>query len=195
MYEQYFCFCQEGIVDTGAASREEAKKTELDLAREVAIGRRDNVDDKSKRKLKDYLKSNFWVPDMTPDAAKKKTEKPPDRPLSPCTQRPLKVSGIFSINLVKDEAGSDGPRDVKYTCPVSLKQITHQKVVAIRSTGTVMLKECYDNFVKKDLSDPVTGKTFVEKDVIQLTAGGTGFSGHEDSQSKGTYYRPNMGGC
>lgn len=190
-----FIDLQEGIVDT-SGMKEEKRSTE-ELARDVAIGRRDNitVDDKVKSKLKDYLKSNFWVADMTPHAAKTKTEKPPDRPLSPCTQRPLKVTGIFSINLVKDEEGSDGPCDTRFLCPVSQKEITHQKVVAIRSTGTTMLKECYDKFVKKDLVDPVTGKPFVEKDVVELVSGGTGFSGHEDSQSKGTFYRPNMGGC
>lgn len=104
------------------------------------------------------------------------------------------MTGIFSVNLIKDEESST-KGDAVYTCPVSSKQITHQKVIAIRTTGTVMLKECYEKFVKSDKVDPVTNTPFKEKDVVELTAGGTGFSGHEDSQSQGTFYRPNMGGC
>jgi nitric oxide synthase-interacting protein len=193
--QRQFIDLQEGIVDTTATKSAISKKSAEEVARDVAIGRRDALDDTLKEKLKDHLKSNFWVPDMTPDSGKRKVEKPQERPLSPCTQRPLKVTGIFSINLVKDEAASSGKSDLKYMCPVSQKQITSQKVVAIRSTGTVMLKDCYEKYVKKDLVDPVTQKKFMEKDVVELTSGGTGFAGHEDSQSQGTLHRENMGGC
>ena len=44
------------------------------------------------------------------------------------------------------------------------------QVIAIRSTGTVMLKECYENYVKADLVDPVTSKPFKETDVVELVA-------------------------
>ena len=44
------------------------------------------------------------------------------------------------------------------------------QVVAIRSSGTVMLKECYDNYVKADGVDPVSGKKFEEKDVVELVS-------------------------
>jgi hypothetical protein len=37
------------------------------------------------------------------------------------------VTGIFSINLVKDEVNST-KGDATYTCPISMKEITHQKV-------------------------------------------------------------------
>ena len=68
-----FIELQEGIVD--ASVKEGEKKSEEQVAKEVAIGRRDGLDDKTKAKLKDHLKSNFWVPDMTPSAGKTKTEK------------------------------------------------------------------------------------------------------------------------
>jgi len=189
---KHFIDTQEGIVDT---SVKEEKKSIQEVALQVSTGRRDGLTDDAKAKLKDHLKSNFWVPDMTPHAGKRKTAKPQDRPSSPCTQRPLKVTGIFSLNLLKDEEGSTSAADMIFTCPVSHKQITHQKVIAIRSTGTVMLKECYEKIVKADMIDPVTGKAFTEKDVVDIVTGGTGFSGHEDSMSQATMYRPNMGGC
>jgi len=188
---QEFIDLQEGIVDKSI----KVKKTEEQIAKEVSIGRRDGLEEADKDLVKKHLKSNFWVPDVTPDGMKVKVKEPDKRPLSPCTQRPLKITSIFSINLVVDEKASDGPRDVSYMCPVSKKQITHQKCVAIKTTGTVMLKECYDQFVKADMMDPETGKKFSEKDVVELMSGGTGFSGHQDSQSQTTHYRPNMGGC
>lgn len=187
-----FIDSQEGIVDTTVKLQ---KKSTEDIAKEVSIGRRDHLDDQLKKQLKDHLKSNFWVPDMTPDGVKQKTEKPPDRPLSPCTQRPLKITSIFPVNLIKDEGASDGPRDIRFMCPVSQKQITHQKVVCIKSTGTVMLKDCYEKYVKKDLVDPETQKPFKESDVVNLVSGGTGFAGHDDSQAEATWQRENMGAC
>jgi len=187
-----FLESQEGIVDTTAKLQ---NKSAEQVAKEVSIGRRDHLDDDLRKKLKDHLKSNFWVPDMTPAAKATKTAKPIDRPLSPITGTPLKITQLVPINLILDEDASDGPRDVRFMCPVSQKQITHQKVIAIKNTGTVMIKECFEKFAKDDAQDPVTGKPFKKSDILELISGGTGFAGHEDSQAEATHHRDNMGGC
>merc|ERR1719473_137565 len=119
---------------------------------------------------------------MTPDNVKTATEKPDKRPQSPCSRQPLKVSSLFKLNLVKDEEACNGKGDVKYMCPVSQKQIVHQKVIAIKTTGTVMIKDYYEKYVKAEGVDPVTGKKFKKSDVVELIGGGSGFAGHEDSQ-------------
>ena len=57
-------------------------------------------------------------------------------------------------------------------------------------SGEVILESCVKTLVTPTMKCPITGKTLRKKDVIKLTAGGTGFSSHNKVEAK--VYRPNL---
>lgn len=52
------------------------------------------------------------------------------------------------------------------------------------------MESCVKTLVTPTMKCPITGKTLRKKDVIKLTAGGTGFSSHNKVEAK--VYRPNL---
>lgn len=71
-----------------------------------------------------------------------------------------------------------------------LQRMTTQPCVAITRTGTVMLKSSYDEFAKSDMVDPIAGKKFKEKDVVELRKAATGFA--SSGKVEAEVYRPTM---
>ncbi len=135
------------------------------------------ADPRSKgEKQKELKTSSHWLPEFTPAAPKRqKTEKPPKRPLSPISGRPLRLKDLTPIKFTTI-GGRAGGGDVKVVCDVSQKQITYQDVVFIKTTGAVMLAQCYKDFAKATMKCPKTGKGFAEADVITIKNDGTGFA-------------------
>merc|ERR1712159_826092 len=149
-------------------------------------GKRDGVSQELTEKRKEFLNSNFWVPTMTPDNLKSTIAKPEKRPRSPMSGQPLKLKDLIPLNLLEDSDGEKG----SFICAVSKKELKHQKVVLIKSSGQVMLRKCFDELAKPEMKCPVTGISFKEEDVIDLKTGGTGFSAHNEVVAK--RYRPSM---
>ena len=112
-------------------------------------------------KQEQIRKSAFWLPEHAPGHRKRKLEKPPKRPNSPLSGRPLKLSQLVSIQLRRSDSG-------KPLCAVSQKEINFNAAVAIATSGQVMLKEHFETMAKKSGVCPVTGTKFTKKDVIVL---------------------------
>ena len=70
------------------------------------------------------------------------------------------------------------------------KTITTQKVVVIKSTGTLLLESSALETCFRNLRDPLTNKSFTMEDVIELVPASSGFA------SSGTViakkYRPSF---
>eukprot|EP00658_Telonema_sp_P-2_P021383 TRINITY_DN18517_c0_g1_i2.p1 TRINITY_DN18517_c0_g1~~TRINITY_DN18517_c0_g1_i2.p1 ORF type:complete len:350 (-),score=77.48 TRINITY_DN18517_c0_g1_i2:91-1140(-) len=181
---QDFIDSQEGVVDKSAAG---GKRPDTEaLAKEMIGGKRDGANQELTEKRKEFLSSNFWVPTMVPDNIKAAIAKPDKRPRSPMSGDPLKLKDLIPLNLEEDPE-----TDTKtFVCAVTKKELKHQPVVCIKSTGQVMLKKVYEECAKPEMKCPVTGKTFKEGDVITLQSGGTGFSAHNECTAK--RYRPSM---
>ena len=80
------------------------------------------IDDTDREtQMKQLKEINPWLPQFTPQAEESRLKKPPKRPLSPMTSRPLRVSDLIPINMHREtEAGSNSSETiVKFICPVS----------------------------------------------------------------------------
>mmetsp|Transcript_15283 Transcript_15283/g.21953 ORF Transcript_15283/g.21953 Transcript_15283/m.21953 type:complete len:107 (-) Transcript_15283:143-463(-) len=101
---------------------------------------------------------------------------------------PLRLKDLTPLHLIREPplSSSEG----KVVCAVSNKAITTQPVVAIKSTGQVMLQSCYDELVKPTMTCPITGKKLKEKDVIILQKAASGFASSGETVAK--KYRPTL---
>mmetsp|Transcript_385 Transcript_385/g.719 ORF Transcript_385/g.719 Transcript_385/m.719 type:complete len:318 (+) Transcript_385:105-1058(+) len=118
---------------------------------------------------------------------------PPERPASPMSGNPLKLKQLIPLKLVREEEDDKKARGAdpgRVLCSVSGKVITTQAVVAIRSSGQVMLKSVYDELAKPTMTCPVTGKKFKEKDVVELQKSSSGFAA--SGQVIATKYNPTL---
>lgn len=181
---QDFIESQEGIVDKSALQPEKWDRKTLEV--EMTGGKRDGANQEKSKKRKEFLSSNFWVPTSTPDAIKKVVAKPEKRPRSPMSGDALRLKDLVPVTWETDPDGDP----LTPLCAVSKKELKHQQIVLIKSTGQVMTKKCYEECAKPEMKCPVTGKTITEADVLELKSGGTGFSAHNDVQAK--KYRPSM---
>lgn len=108
---------------------------------------------------------------------------PPERPASPMSGNPLKLKQLIPLHLIregdddKSSKGKNSGNDMgKVLCAVSGKTITNHSVVAIRTSGQVMIRSVYEELARPTMTCPVTGKKFKEKDVIELQKAASGFA-------------------
>mmetsp|Transcript_14448 Transcript_14448/g.24255 ORF Transcript_14448/g.24255 Transcript_14448/m.24255 type:complete len:296 (-) Transcript_14448:258-1145(-) len=133
------------------------------------------ADPRSKaQKLGELKRTSFWLPRFGPDGQKTKTPKPPKRPQSPFSRKPLRLKDLTPIKLPKLPAEKGQP--TKFCCAVSQKQITYQDTVFLKNTGIVMLAKCFKELAEPTMTCPVTGKKFKKKHVIVIKSDGTGFA-------------------
>lgn len=122
---------------------------------------------------------SFWVPCRTPQAQKAPLEKPDNTIYCPMSGKPLKVKDLIDIKLtpIGDSKGSLITKDVRYKCPITHDALSNSVPCAVlKPTGDVVTLECVEKIIKKDWIHPLTGKKLVEKDIIVLQRGGTGYS-------------------
>lgn len=150
-------------------------------------------------KMNELRVINPWLPQFTPQAEQTKLKKPPKRPPSPMTSRPLRVSDLIPINMHR-EVSNDGLNDsttttpeassVKFICPVSRKTITSQPVIAIKTTNEIMLESVAKELAYPTMTCPITGKRFQQADIIPLVRAVSYFSSTGDVEA--TKYRPSI---
>jgi len=126
-----------------------------------------------KEKIEDLKRTSFWLPQFTPAAKRQKLEKPPKRPLSPFSSKPLRMKDLVPLKLkVLDPKA----KEKKFVCMVSGKEITYQDTVYIKSTGILMLKTLYTQLAEPTMICPVTSKPFKKKHVVHIKSDGSGFA-------------------
>lgn len=154
-------------------------------------------DDPSKKK-KATLPS-FWVPALTPQAAKSKVEKPDKTIYCPMSGKPLKMKDLIDVKfqLLKPEDDKEAKKSIiareeRYKCAVTHDILNNATaVVVLKTTGDVVTVECVEKIIRKDMRHPLTNQALKESDIIYLHRGGTGYSAAND-QLEGKKYRPNL---
>jgi hypothetical protein len=129
-----------------------------------------------------------WLPQFTP-SAEIVTKAPPKRPSSPFSGLPLRTKDLIPVNLIKEESlDKSGP--VRFICPIARKTITTQKVILIKSTGTLMLESTAKETCFKQMRDPITNKSFTSEDILELVSATSGFAASGNVTA--TKYRPTI---
>jgi sugar-specific transcriptional regulator TrmB len=100
------------------------KASNIEEPQSYMSSRKRVIDDTDRETLMKQLKDiNPWLPQFTPQAEESRLKKPPKRPSSPMTTRPLRVSDLIPINMHREiptEQGSNSSETtVKFICPVS----------------------------------------------------------------------------
>ncbi|KAG1658385.1 hypothetical protein FOA52_010063 [Chlamydomonas sp. UWO 241] len=129
----------------------------------------------------------FWMPVATPcaDAA---PQRPDTDTLCPASGKKLRMKDLIAVNFTPVPDG-DGDGDAEYMDPITKDTINNfSKLVVIKTTGDVMLKDTYTKLVKPD--GVFNGKRIKDSDVIDLQTGGTGFSARDGDRAKSAKYAP-----
>merc|ERR1719263_1683095 len=130
---------------------------------------------------------NFWIKETTQTAAPAELQKVDTTVRCPMSGKKLRVKDLIPVKFeVTDQKMMDrGGEKGVFCCAVSKHPITHQKAVLIKPSGVVVLESVVKDMVLKDLVCPITGKKLKGKeDLLNLQAGGTGFSAHNKTTAK-----------
>jgi len=135
--------------------------------------------------------SSFWVPDFSEAVSQGRVAKPAAAPSSPVTGTPLRAKMLIPahFHIVDQDAKASGGSG-RYCCALTRKSITHQPAVLLKPSGAILLATAYQAAVAKDGTDPFTGATLVEGDVLPLASEGSGFSSRGGDKLIASSYRP-----
>uniref|UniRef100_A0A7R9YV45 Nitric oxide synthase-interacting protein zinc-finger domain-containing protein n=1 Tax=Chlamydomonas euryale TaxID=1486919 RepID=A0A7R9YV45_9CHLO len=124
----------------------------------------------------------FWMPSKAPEA-EIHLEKPSTDTLCPASGNKLRMKDLIPIRFTPVPQGADG----LYMDPITKDALTnHSKLVVIKTTGDVVLKETYSKLIKPD--GVMNGKKVRESDVVELQTGGTGFSARDGERAQSSKY-------
>jgi nitric oxide synthase-interacting protein len=88
----------------------------------------------------------FWMPSQTP-GAKTKVDKPDKHTYCPASGKKLRLKDLVAVHFTPVPEGEGG----LYMDPVTRETFTNSsRLVALKPTGTVMMRETYEQCVKKD---------------------------------------------
>lgn len=114
------------------------------------VRKRKSVDTK-----KDLLKSSYWLAESQPESVEHVLPEPPERPLSPNSQTPLRRNDIWDMTFQWDA-------DHRIVCAVSDKTIHLQPAMGYwvdkKKPGTVVLTSVYEQLIQKTNVCPITSK-------------------------------------
>ncbi|OWZ06743.1 Nitric oxide synthase-interacting protein [Phytophthora megakarya] len=145
------------------------------MATQKLMEKVDRATDDDKREA--MKKTSFWIPDCTP-SQENKVDKPDTKTRDPMSLDEMKLKHLMPVKFEWDSS-TEGKH--KVLCAVTKKEISHHRAVLLRPSGY--------GAADHDAC-PVTGLKLRKKDVVQLQAGGTGFSAHSTVEAK--KYRPTM---
>ncbi|XP_041365839.1 nitric oxide synthase-interacting protein-like [Gigantopelta aegis] len=125
---------------------------------------------------------SFWIPSLTPDAGPSRISKPDEKVRCPMSGKPLKLKDFTDVKFTPIKDGDNKTalisKTARYVCAITNDVLGNSVPCAIlRTSGNVVTMECVDKIIRKDMIDPTNGKKLLEKDIIQLQRGATGFSG------------------
>ncbi|KAM9745566.1 nitric oxide synthase-interacting protein [Menidia menidia] len=124
---------------------------------------------------------SFWIPSLTPEAKPTILKKPSKAVLCPMSGRAIRMNELIPVRFTPLDPSLDRVallnRQERYVCAVTRDVLGNSVPCAVlRPSGSVVTQECVEKLIKKDMTDPVTGDTLSDKDIIPLQRGGTGFA-------------------
>ena len=168
----------------GGSTKEEdtagsKKRTLADFEESQKVVKKSKAVDGKKAALEDLKRTSYWLADSQPDRVERRFERPPDRPLSPHSQTPLRRKDLWPVGLTWE--------DGKLVCAVSGKALKSSEVVAYWTDkkkkkkykddgepGVVVLKSVYDELISDSMVCPVTSRKV--RSVRTLQKSGTSFA-------------------
>ena len=101
-------------------------------------------------------------------------DKPDDATFCPASGKKLRLKDLVAVRLTPTPGG--GPTD--FMDPITRDPLTNaSRLVLLKPTGDVVLKETYETCVKPEGS--YGGVAVAPEDVLELQRGGTGFAAHD----------------
>lgn len=163
-------------IDTASADSEKKRKADFEASQKLlkpAATKRLRPAEQAKADLK---RTSFWLADSQPDAVENQVEEPPDRPVSPHSQQPLKRKDLWPVQLQWNEDGT-------LLCSVSEKTLHTQQVMVYWTSnsdkanhpGKLVLKDVYDQMVAPEGACPTSGRKIKQTRLLQQT--GSSFAG------------------
>lgn len=128
--------------------------------------------------------SEFYRLGAADDGLRHKIEKPETHTKCPTTLKKLRMKDLVSVKWTAARDGESG----KYACPITYKTLTNATaIVVLKPTGQAMSEEGFKAVVEKEGAYEGV-KICLDKDVIRLQRGGTGFAGSGTQvESKATF--------
>ncbi|GAX79246.1 hypothetical protein CEUSTIGMA_g6686.t1 [Chlamydomonas eustigma] len=124
----------------------------------------------------------FWLPSLAP-SAKMTVEKPDTDTYCPASGKKLKMKELIPVKFTRVPEEESG----LYMDPLTKDTFTNAtKLVVIKTSGDVLLKETYTKLVKPE--GVFNGKKVKESDVVELQTGGTGFAGRDGEKVQSSKY-------
>lgn len=124
---------------------------------------------------------SFWIPSLTPESSATTLKKPDETVRCPMSGKPLRLKDLIPVTFTLAKDGDKRAliaKDVRYVCAVSNDILNNSVPCAVlRTSGNVVTMECVEKIIKKDMIDPTNGKKMMDKDIIPLQRGATGFAG------------------
>jgi hypothetical protein len=112
--------------EEGVSTLVKRKMTSSEDRNTYMESRKKHIDDTDRDvRMKDMGAVCPWIPQFTPQAEVTRVKKPPKRPPSPMTSRPLKTSDLIPIDLLREDGSTSSDEvkasegSVKFICPVS----------------------------------------------------------------------------
>ncbi|GAB0089842.1 Nitric oxide synthase-interacting protein homolog [Sergentomyia squamirostris] len=129
---------------------------------------------------------SFWLPSQVPTAKASKVTKPDSKIYCPVSGKSLKSKDLIDVKFTPvqdpDDKRSLIAKESRYMCPITHDILSNSIPCAVlRPTGDVVTMECVEKFIKKDMIHPLTNEKLIEKDIIPLQRGGTGYSTTNDN--------------
>jgi len=186
----HFVANQEGV--STIVKRTSASSSAVGDSADPLVKRKKLIDDTDRSvKLQELSRVSPWVPQFTPAAGPAPLERPPQRPASPFSGRPLRARDLMPLQLLREQpAGDSHSSIVRFICPVSRKTITNQKVLMLRNTGTVMLESAAKDLALPSMTCPLTGRPFKSSDLLELVPAASGFAASGTVEAK--IHRPSF---
>ncbi|XP_033646214.1 nitric oxide synthase-interacting protein-like [Asterias rubens] len=140
---------------------------------------------------------SFWIPSLTPQAKATLVQKPSKAVYCPMSKKPLRIKNLIQVNFVRaDDVNDKRPlvaKQIRYKCAVTHDILSNKTPCAVlRPSGNVVTMDCIKKIIKKDMTDPFTGDTLKENDIIKIRRGGTGFASAAESSLEAKKARPVM---
>lgn len=137
-----------------------------------------NMNTENKSKL-----PSFWIPSLAPESKTKVPIKKPDTTIyCPMSNKPLSMKDLTEVKFKFIEDKNDNRslivKQDRYVCAVSNDVLGNNvPCCVLKTSGAVVTQECVDKIIKKDMLDPISGKTLKDSDIIPIQRGGTGYAG------------------
>lgn len=150
-------------------------------------------------KLQELQRTSYWLADSQTVAHRETLPPPPDRPLSPNTQQPLRRKDVWSVRLRRDGNDDGGDEDggaksaqssstssspPPLVCALSHKPLRRGDATAYwvdkkGQDGTLVLASVYNDLVQPEGRCPLTGKRIRETRHLQGSGSSFAKSGQQ----------------